>query len=351
MKNNIMVMLLISLGFLYPIPNITYGTNLHGYDDCSIPLATSSCCCFIQTHIHDLVNIFPSGSSLKIQYKAGTPGGYCQQSYGYFYVSIDQQSWDMIGTVTIPERQSNDVLHTENYNPAMLFRYVKVYIPTCYNDWSSAEALYNNTPPSITSFTATPKSGNPPLTVNFNVVAKDPDGSIASYQWDFDGNGRVDRTTTIGNTTYIYRNIGTFNVKVTIVDNKGDKTISTVIPIKVAHGPDLVGKVETYDFSDTTNTIHVDFKVTNNGNIATPAFKVRFHLSNNGTILLPAFKEIDVSQGLGVGVSTVLSVDNTFSDSIYGKYVFVIVDPIKQVAEVDETNNGTKIVIQPVATK
>jgi len=205
--------------------------------------------------------------------------------------------------------------------------------------------------PTITSFTATPKSGNPTLTVNFNVTAKDPDGSIVAYKWDFDGNGKIDSTTTTGNTTYTYPDLGTFKANVTVVDNKGGKVVSNVIPITVAYGPDLVGKVETYDFSDVTNTIHIDFKISNTGKIDTPAFKVRFHISNNGTTLLPAFKEIDVSQGLEVGGSEVLRVDNTFENSIYGKSIFVIVDPTKQAAEVDETNNGTVIVIKPIKTK
>lgn len=208
-----------------------------------------------------------------------------------------------------------------------------------------------NSSPIITSFTAIPKVGNPPLTVNFNISAKDLDGSIAEYRWDFDGNGKIDDTTILGEVTNTYFNLGLFNSKVTVVDNDGAKTKSKSIPIVVAHGPELIGKIDAYDFTDTSNTIHIDFKVSNTGNIAAPPFKVRFHLSENGKVVLPAFKEVDVTNGLNIGTNTLLQVDNTFAESIYGKYVLIFVDPVKQVAEIDETNNGTKVSIQPMETK
>ncbi|MCP4121472.1 MAG: hypothetical protein GY751_06930, partial [Bacteroidetes bacterium] len=98
--------------------------------------------CFVKYHIHDLAEIFSSLINLKIKYCAGTPGGHCKGDTAYFYVSEDEETWTLIGQENVPERAGiNDIIHTKDYNPSTSFRYVKVYIPECYNDWSSAEAL------------------------------------------------------------------------------------------------------------------------------------------------------------------------------------------------------------------
>ena len=85
-----------------------------------------------------------------------------------------------------------------------------------------------NKPPVITSFSATPKAGNPPLTVTFNCSASDPDGSTSQYRWDF-GDGEND-TTTIRTTAHTYPDLGTFNAKVTIVDDDGCRSFETTAP-------------------------------------------------------------------------------------------------------------------------
>jgi subtilase family serine protease len=99
-----------------------------------------------------------------------------------------------------------------------------------------------------------------------------------------------------------------------------------------------------------TKTISIKFRVTNSGNVAAGPFKVTFHLSNNGSTPLAAFKEVQVD-GLAVKKNTLLTVDHTFEGSIYGKYILIFIDPDKELPEINETNNGTRIVVQSVATK
>ncbi len=51
----------------------------------------------------------------------------------------------------------------------------------------------------------------------------DPDGTIARYEWDFDGNGTADRVTTTPATAYAYGRAGSFRATVTAVDSKGGR--------------------------------------------------------------------------------------------------------------------------------
>ena len=90
-----------------------------------------------------------------------------------------------------------------------------------------------NQPPIINSFTADPTSGNAPLDVTLTCTAHDPDGSVVSYQWDFDGDGTADQTTTDGSVTYTYSEAGTYQAKVTVVDGEGAETSSNPVTITV----------------------------------------------------------------------------------------------------------------------
>lgn len=105
---------------------------------------------------------------------------------------------------------------------------------------TSTATLYSvtypaNSQPSITSLTATPTSGYPPLPVTFTVAASDSDGTIDHVDWDFDGNGIFDAQTQGLSTTYIYKTPGTYTVKAQVVDNWSGKTHQT-IKITVSSG-------------------------------------------------------------------------------------------------------------------
>ena len=105
--------------------------------------------------------------------------------------------------------------------------------------WSygSEISFTTNQSPVIDSFSASPTSGEAPLTVTFTCTAHDPDGTIASYQWDFDGNGTADTTTATNTTSYTYYTVGTYQAKVTVVDNYGAETTSVPVTITVGTVP------------------------------------------------------------------------------------------------------------------
>jgi PKD repeat protein len=75
-----------------------------------------------------------------------------------------------------------------------------------------------NTPP-VAVASASPTSGAAPLTVTFSSAgSNDPDGSIASYSWNF-GDGTA--LSTNPSPTHIYQTAGTFTAKLTVTDNRG----------------------------------------------------------------------------------------------------------------------------------
>jgi len=84
-----------------------------------------------------------------------------------------------------------------------------------------------NQPP-IASFTANPNSGVAHLEVFFNASGSyDPDGSILSYDWDFK-DGNTGNGETISHT---FVSAGSYNVELTVTDNKGvtDSTTKAII--------------------------------------------------------------------------------------------------------------------------
>ncbi|MEO2069160.1 MAG: PKD domain-containing protein [Desulfurobacteriaceae bacterium] len=97
----------------------------------------------------------------------------------------------------------------------------------------------STSPPEIVSFSATPISGDPPLSVTFTCEATDLDGTITQYKWDFDGDGEIDKTTSTGDTTYTYENPSTYNATCTVVDDNGAESQSKALTITVKYFENL----------------------------------------------------------------------------------------------------------------
>ena len=68
-------------------------------------------------------------------------------------------------------------------------------------------------------FVATPETGSVPLQVNFDASRLERvDSPAASFEWDFDGDGKYDEKETIATTEYTFEKIGVYNVGLRIVD-------------------------------------------------------------------------------------------------------------------------------------
>ncbi|WDT74348.1 MAG: PKD domain-containing protein [Candidatus Manganitrophus sp.] len=102
----------------------------------------------------------------------------------------------------------------QNYNSGVRYDHFVV---------SSLTPPTGNQPP-VASFSASPTSGSAPLAVSFNASASsDPDGSIATFSWNF-GDGTTGSGVTTGHT---YQTAGTFTATLTVTDNGGAQNSTT----------------------------------------------------------------------------------------------------------------------------
>ena len=114
-----------------------------------------------------------------------------------------------------------------------------------------------NQPP-VARFTFSPSAPAPGQWIQFDATASyDPDGTIASYQWDFDGDGVIDATGRV--VFHSYPTPGTYNVRLVVTDDRGAtdtevKTVNVAAPnqppvarFTVSPSPATVGSPVTFD--------------------------------------------------------------------------------------------------------
>jgi flagellar hook assembly protein FlgD len=79
--------------------------------------------------------------------------------------------------------------------------------------------------------TASPDSGNAPLTVNLSAAGSfDPEGSLIRYEWDFENDGTYDfSSATTGDTTHTYTEAGTHVASLRVTDAEGLTGIDQVL--------------------------------------------------------------------------------------------------------------------------
>jgi len=123
-------------------------------------------------------------------------------------------SWDTYDTVA---RDYNHTYYTAGTYASTLY----VLSSTGETATASITITVQNNPPVVTA-DAVPSNGEVPLTVNLYGSGSDPDGSIVLYEWDFDGDGTYDwSSTTTGNTSYTYNTVGTYQAVFRITDDTG----------------------------------------------------------------------------------------------------------------------------------
>lgn len=143
-------------------------------------------------------------------------------------------------------------------------------------------------------------SGNVYTVFSFKPVAKDPDGNVTQYVWDFGDQ----KTTNEKEPTHKYTKAGTFEVRLAVIDNSGESSIPVTQPITIKNlKPNVYGTVSATDVKvndpvtlDASNTWDPDndkgdltFKWTSNGRVLSSKIKdanVRFSLAGKQDITL-----------------------------------------------------------------
>lgn len=97
---------------------------------------------------------------------------------------------------------------------------------------------------------ATPTSGDAPLTVSFSANAVDPDGTITNVVWDF-GDGTAGSGATA---THRYSSGGSYRPTATAMDNDGETTTTMSPPIVVAGQPPTAN----FFFTESDGRVSVD---------------------------------------------------------------------------------------------
>ena len=84
-----------------------------------------------------------------------------------------------------------------------------------------------NQPPTAVA-TATPRSGDAPLTVNFDGAgSSDPDGDTLSYAWDLDADGQYDDSTSVA-PTFTYTTQGVYMASLRVTDSRSASSTAAV---------------------------------------------------------------------------------------------------------------------------
>ena len=122
----------------------------------------------------------------------------------------------------------------------------------------SVDVLANVAPTAVGS--ATPDTGKEPLEVTFSSAAStDPDGTIASYAWNFGDSSAVD---TSANPTHTYVLPGSYVATLTVTDDSGDSDSTTVnVTVNPNQAPTAVANATSTTTGNAPLTVTFDSSV------------------------------------------------------------------------------------------
>lgn len=142
------------------------------------------------------------------------------------------------------------------------------------------------------SFTATPSTGQVPLTVAFDASgSSDSDGSITSYSWNFGDNTAPGSGVTVN---HLYQAAGTFTATLTVTDNRGAAASTTrVVTVTVGPPPGSVTVSGRILFERVPFLPYPQDGLNYPGTFAAPAREIEVELlqAGNGAVLATAMTD------------------------------------------------------------
>lgn len=192
--------------------------------------------------------------------------------------TIDNYEWDFDGDGVFNETGAEATSEGDS-KPDYTYSEYGVYDPVVRvtdddgaTDTATIQIDVNDFPAADLTIGSGEGTGNTPHTVNFDATGSgDLDGTIANYEWDFDGDGVFSETGAEANaegdsiTQYTYGQGGTFNPAVRVTDNDG-ATDTDSISIEVNSSPIAVIAVGT-DQQTGTAPHEVDFSATSSDDL------------------------------------------------------------------------------------
>ncbi len=204
--------------------NIGYSSNptdshCNGFTDC--------CNWYQQYHVHDMGSTINQNVSINIDFKPGSSAG-CRDTVTIYTSTQPETNWEFAGSTPTQsiDTSNKQTIYQEDWATRSYtisgydvpFRYVKVEIPRCHNDWSyvTVTDAPNNLPPTASFIVPSTTPVNAQL--DFNATQSgDPDGAITNYQWQW-GDG-VTTSTPNAITSHTYSQTGTYTVSLIVKDN------------------------------------------------------------------------------------------------------------------------------------
>jgi len=178
-------------------------------------------------------------------------GGLGEGAQGFDRLSFSARDYDVAG---------RDVLYTFE-SPGTYQPRVRVWDDTGNQAEATIDIIIGNAPPSA-YLRATPTSGQAPLRVSFSIDSSDNEG-VERYEWDFDGDGNYDSTTTSTRESHTYESPGSFQVGIRVTDTEGESVVLAPIHMQVdaraTVAPTVVYRTRT---TQGTAPLTVDFNPT-----------------------------------------------------------------------------------------
>ncbi|AAM05160.1 DUF3344 domain-containing protein [Methanosarcina acetivorans] len=203
----------------------------------------------------------------------------------------------------------------------------------------------------VSAFTASPISGDAPLTVNFT---DESTGSPTTWEWDF-GDGA---NSTEQSPVHTYSTEGTYSVNLTVTNEDGSDSELKTDYITVTQA----GQVATNDLtiSGIVNTVPASavfareanpvkvLNVKNTGDETLSNISIAVYASDVSSGTVPV-DTTTIASLAGDATTTVTLIDPTIRDLEGGTVTYTaVVDPDNLIAETDETNNNKSSSAKPL---
>lgn len=153
-------------------------------------------------------------------------------------------------------------------------------------EWITMIAMVPNVLPIVDAGIDQEVTVNDP--VAFEANATDTDGTIVSYDWDFDMDDvfSVDQTSTTATANHAFTTPGTYNVTVRVTDDRGGmKEDTLIVVVKPVYVPMANLQIESVTLSllDPTDgdTVKITVVLRNSGDANATAIKVRIFMDDN----------------------------------------------------------------------